>query len=698
MQMPLRLLPAFISRLLLFLMLYVAAGVATGPPTAFAGASQEKVAMANLLRKGMEELVDLDVFLATGTAKPLKLAPSVATVITAEDLERLGVTTLDEALETVPGLHVMPSVTNLFMPSWIIRGIYSQLNPHVLLMVDGQPLRANVNGNKPFSYRIPISAISRIEIVRGPGSAVHGADAFAGTVNVITKAADDIRGTRGGIRIGSFDTQNYWAEHGGSYGGWDIALGADYRKTDGDRGRVIGRDALGSGSPSLAPGPLDTHFDGVSAHLVAQRGGFTSRIFYNEGFETGHGAEVAQILTGDGHSKGRQLLGALSYVSEDLLPDFDLTSTLSGSYIWGENYFRFFPANVRNMVGNPGVNELNGGFELAGDYDGFADHRLRVVGGVSYFSSDPYQRKNFGLGVPVQFGELVDVTDTPYNYLGNQHRSLVYAALQDEWSFANGWELTVGARYDQYSDFGGAFNPRIALVWNTTPELTSKLMYGRAFRPPAFGELHFQNNPATLGNKDLEPETLDSLELAFDYRPISSVRLGINLFAYTINGLIDYVADPAPATTKTASNARDQEGRGFEVEADWAATDALRLRGNFAYQRSKDKDTGRLVPDVPGMKLSADAEWKFLPEWSITGQYLWIADRHRAAGDNRPEIDDYDLVNLVMRRKNILRHWDVALAVRNLFNSDAREPSDGRVPGDYPMEGRSFWAELRYTF
>jgi iron complex outermembrane receptor protein len=74
--------------------------------------------------------------------------------------------------------------------------------------------------------------------------------------------------------------------------------------------------------------------------------------------------------------------------------------------------------------------------------------------------------------------------------------------------------------------------------------------------------------------------------------------------------------------------------------------------------------------------------------------------------DPREEIDDYQLVNLTLRRKNIAGHWDAALAVRNLFDEDAREPSpfDARaplgafIPFDYPLEGRSFWAELRFDF
>jgi len=292
----------------------------------------------------------------------------------------------------------------------------------------------------------------------------------------------------------------------------------------------------------------------------------------------------------------------------------------------------------------------------------------------------------------------VDISDTPYVYLKDQHRLLVYTGIQDEWAFAKGWELTAGVRYDDYSDFGSAVSPRVALVWNTTMDLVTKLLYGRAFRPPTFSEIHNQSNPVTLGNVHLDPETIDTYEVAFDFRPHQDLRLGLNLFEYRINGLIDYVADPLPATTKTAQNAHDQTGRGYEVEADWLAAAGLRLRANFSYQRATYDDTGAVVPDVPAMKFYANAHWKFMPYWSLDGQYFWVGDRHRAAGDIRPQVGAYDLVNLTLRRMNIAKHFDFALAVRNLFDSDAREPGPLSIPNDYPMEGRSYWAEVRCNF
>ena len=113
---------------------------------------------------------------ATGSLKPVHLAPSVATVITAEDIENIGATSLDEVLETVPGLHVEPSGTAFLSSIWSIRGSHTATNPHALLLINSVPY-TQYNGSRPLMYRMPVAMISRVEVVRGPGSALHGADA-----------------------------------------------------------------------------------------------------------------------------------------------------------------------------------------------------------------------------------------------------------------------------------------------------------------------------------------------------------------------------------------------------------------------------------------------------------------------------------------------------------------------------------------
>ncbi|MDD2760682.1 MAG: TonB-dependent receptor [Methylomonas sp.] len=297
---------------------------------------------------------------------------------------------------------------------------------------------------------------------------------------------------------------------------------------------------------------------------------------------------------------------------------------------------------------------------------------------------------------------MVDVSNTSLVYLPTEDRKVRYFLLQDEWQFARDWQLTAGMRYDNYSDFGDTLNPRAALVWETRHDLTTKLMYGRAFRAPSFIELYNINNPGANGNPRLKPENMDSLELAFDYRPHRDVRVGLNFFKYWWKDLIQFVPDTG-GTTITAQNAGAQTGHGGELEAQWKALDNLSLIGNFSYQNSTDENTDQDPGYSPHHQIYLRAEWAFLPDWQAVPQMKWVGERSRSAGDNRPPVSDYAWVDLTLRRTNVLDHMEIAFSVRNLLGVDAREPSpagmpSAAIPYDLPLAGRSFFGEIRLNF
>ena len=116
------------------------------------------------------------------------------------------------------------------------------------------------------------------------------------------------------------------------------------------------------------------------------------------------------------------------------------------------------------------------------------------------------------------------------------------------------------------------------------------------------------------------------------------------------------------------------------------------------YHHAEYKDTGAEVPDTPQWQTYLNAHWDFYPEWSLDAQWFLVGERERTAGDPRPDIDNYSLVNLVLRRRNIAKYVDLALLVKNVFNENVREPSLVYIPNDYPMEGRSVFGEARVHF
>ncbi|MEW6218012.1 MAG: TonB-dependent receptor [Thermodesulfobacteriota bacterium] len=699
-----------------------------------------------------EEMVyrtDRLLLIATDTMRPLHKAPATATVITAQDIADMGATDLAQALEMVPGLHVGLSVLNRMNATYAIRGMATQTNPHVLLLVDGVPVTATYTGSRPESFRLPVANISRIEVVRGPGSAVYGADAFAGTINVVTRESWDLDGTRTGLRLGSFDTSEAWLQHGDSYGDWHLATSLELLESQGDRHRILESDQqslfdtrfnIPNGYPaaSLTPAALDSFYRIGNGQLTVKHGGWTGRLWGWLQDHGGMGAGATQTVAKN-EIQVAYLRGELAYRFEDLAPHLDGSLRLVGSSYRRQPHFQLFPPGSILPIGtdgNIGTTPLAGyvrfpagvngwpsgteraiGFDLVMAYAGWPDHRLRYGAGFRYVDEDAAAEQNFGLGIldartvtllPPPFinpgpVDLTGVTGTDAIFMNDQRRQQGFISLQDEWTLSRNWELVLGGRYDRYSDFGSTFNPRLGLIWDLAADLTGKLLYGRAFRPPSLLELYTRNNPATTGNPDLDPETIDSLELALDWQAAAALRGMVTLYAYQVDNLIEFIQTTPGSPAFVSQNARGQDGHGVEAEVEWRPAAAWRLRANVAWQAAADDAAGAPAAGVPGLAASADAHWRFLADWSVNGQVNWIGnrDRDRVAGDNRDEVPDYALVDAVLRWQPRHRPWQAAVAARNLFDTDAREPSPwGRqgaaLPGDVPLAGRSLMLELQY--
>jgi len=664
---------------------------------------------------GGEEFISL----ATGTAQPISRAPAVASVITADDIEAIGATDLDQILETIPGLHVARS-SRLYNPIYTIRGIYSETNPQVLVLINGIPITNLFVGDRSLIWGgMPVKNISRIEVIRGPGSALHGADAFAGTINIVTKSASEINGTQIGAGAGSFDSQRVWLLHGQSNNGLDVAFSMQYYTTDGQR-EIVESDAqtaldnaLGTAA-SNAPGPVNNQRETLDLRLDLARNDWQLRFGYQGRKNVGTGAGVGPTLDPNGSNDSERFNADLTYKNEDRFDDWDFTGQLSYFDTSAKSDLFLFPAGAsfpngqtfaQGVIGNPDVFERHVRFGGSAFYSGFSDHRIRLGAGVNYAEIDRVREsRNFTLDnnllpTAIAGDSVIDVSNDPnLVFLQPGSRTIQYLFAQDEWNFTRDWDLTAGVRWDHYSDFGSTINPRAALVWQSAYNLTTKLLYGRAFRAPSFAETRNINNPVALGNRNLDPEIIDTIELAFDYHPTQDIGTTLNIFRYELQNIIRFVNNSG---IFTAQNTGNQTGFGLEWEMDWRVNDKLDLLANYAFQKSTDEDTNSDVANAPQHQIYIRSNWEFIHGWQLNTQINWVGSRERAFGDPRDDIDDYATVDLGLRHSFGKLPLDISLIVRNLFDEDAREPSLNGVPApaitnDLPLPGIHGFISLEY--
>jgi outer membrane receptor for ferrienterochelin and colicins len=275
------------------------------------------------------------VRITTGSSQPVTRAPAVATVITAQDIEAMGATDLDQVMETVPGVHVSHSTLG-YAPIYQFRGITSSDNAEVLVLQNGIPMTSVLVGDRGNVWGgLPLENVARIEIIRGPGSALFGADAFAGVINIITKTAADVDGTQVGARFGSFNSRDAWVLHGGKLGPLEVAGYLRVGHTDG-AGETIAADAQTSldalfhTHASHAPGPTNLGRDAVdgSLDLSYQNWRFRAGLKQRDHVQSGPG--IAQALDPTGQNSSERYTADLTYQDKDLFQNWDIT--LQGSY------------------------------------------------------------------------------------------------------------------------------------------------------------------------------------------------------------------------------------------------------------------------------------------------------------------------------------------------------------------------------
>lgn len=654
------------------------------------------------------------ISIATGHKQLIDKAPAVTTVITQEDIRAIGASDITEVLESVPGLHVS-RFTFAFLPTFTFRGIHSDLGPQTLTMIDGVPLTTLSYGDRGRAWTgMPIHNIERIEIIRGPGSALYGADAFSGVINIITKDFNNSK-NQAGVKVGSFNTYETWLFQSGHLNDLKTSFSLEYLHTDGHKEEITRDlqshfDELFGSSASLAPGSINTGKDTLNTRASFNYEDLELRLTYRSDFNVETGAGVFSSLDPNGRQSLRHLIVDLIHRYNQDDSNWNITSRFSLTNLKEDfNFFLSPPESLvsfggppkffqNGVIGNPRYDERHYRGSISAFYSGLSEQVLQFGTGIQIL--DLYkigESKNYdSSGNPL--GGVLDVSNNQdIVYITPGTRDNYYAFIQDEWSFAPDWQLTAGVRYDYYSDFAGTFNPRAALVWNADYNLTAKLLYGEAFRAVSFSELRVMNNPAIQGNQNINPESIKTIELAFDYDPFEDLNLGLNFFHYEIDDRIDLNFDSNTGKA-FVDNIADSTGSGIETELKWQLSDSFRFLGNYAYQKAEDNQSNQNLVGAPNHQFYLRSDWQFAPKWKATGQFNWIGKRKRETGDPRNSLDDYMTFDLNLQYEQTYSPWKINFLVRNLFDEIGKEPAQITIPNDIPLPGRAFFVGLEYNF
>lgn len=649
------------------------------------------VAMADGLPQLKEEIRWLQeerhVTTATKTRESLRKSGSTVTVISADDLEQMGARDLMDALKRVPGFGT--NRFNMGISSVEVRGVKTDFSEKVLFLVNGHPVNNNlVNGGALSSYnRFPVKDIKVVEIVRGPGSALYGANAFVAVVNIITKQAEDIQGVAVSAAAGSFETNQVDMQYGGSLGALDMAFDANIYHSDGWEGDVES-DALGrSGTTDFWQKRYDLGFNARYQDFGVQ-GRYVKR-------EAGGYLGANNVLNNGSEQDYQEYFLEASHNFE-FGTDAFLTSKLYFDHFEFDNLWEILPTGFSDGVNTfpeglylrSPIKHDKTGLELQVTWSWLDRHKLAA--GVAFEHQAQYGVELWSNNGQ---GPLVDISDVA-NWNGSHNRNIRAVYVQDIWDLSDQMRVIVGGRYDDYSDFGNTFNPRASVSWDFSERYQAIATYGSAFRAPTFGELYNINNPSIVGNPLVEPEEIETVEFGVNAWISKRSSAKVTLFHNSIEDIIG--ARPQPSTVSYYDNVGELMVHGIELEYAHRLLDGSSISVNYTYQDPENKLSGNRAADVPLHRANVMFNYRYSRYLSAFVGVLYESALSREAADSRIDVSDQTEVDVALTWRNHADDLSLTASVYNLFDKELVDPAPGVMLSDYPQPGRSLMLEIQF--
>jgi len=631
-------------------------GLALQPVVAFG----EEMELEEMLDLSIEELVNLSVTTPTKSAQKLFETPATVRVITAEEIEERGYFTLEDALSDLPGMQFRNIVG--FNSYVFMRGVPSQ-NNLILLMIDGVQINELNSGGFYGGGQYNLSNVERIEVVYGPGSALYGTHAVSGVINIITKAPKDVQGLRASSLVGNFDTQEHTLRYGYYNDKRDLgfSLSGMFKKSDkadvgGARGDYNWTESMDNGEEDVS---FDAKFQYKSFALgLALQDKDVSRAtkertlgttFDDDGIDW-HIRFLNAYAKYDYEEPEHWSWHSILYfrdttVMDDTRPVIDTGAGTAPGY--QERWYRpNHLAGLESRFGYDITSRVSLTVGVVGEHEslseGFSESRSRSQYLRAARPRDPNMESND---------------------LGS-----VYAQLQ--WRMIDPLSLTLGARYDDSDVYDTVFTPRLGLVLNKD-KLTAKVLYTEAYRAPKMWD--FKDG---LGNADLVPEEMQSVELAVGYSFSDHIRAELATYRNRLKNCLT----------------REEIGVGWRWE-NLGRVDTLGVEGSVEYRKGKWKsyanytytdsedDDGSMVPEIARHMANVGLQYAFTDRLrlDLRGQYLGERKNTHAIGfPGDWWIDDAFVVHGTLSVVD-LHGFDIQVAAKNLLDEEYYHTSDTSV-------------------
>lgn len=647
------------------------------------------------------------VVTATRTENDVKKVPASTQVITQEDIKRGGATSIRNALSMYANIFQKSKVRG-GGHDIIIRGMETK---HSLVMVNGRRISneadANGLGNAMSLDRININDVEKIEIVRGPSSALYGSEAMGGVLNIITKPSKE-QTLLTGLEHTSEDTSHWWHADTGRIGNFSMTLDARFNK--------INRSMLETATESDPYGTAQTYNASLNYYVNDHSYVNAYMDYYSQHLKTDTGTPTMKPITlttssgkmslsgqamleGTGSKAYKQKNYGISWNGKTDKNDWQIQAYMSK--------FNWSTTSNTKVLGSIPPAGMEGMFnyllQKKNTYDfNHDEHNMWAIEGRDSLRVNDHHRVTFGAeyvkekvagtGLGKNGDGVHSITENGTTKSSSEKTLSSYAAyLQDEIEYGK-WFIVPAIRYDHHSAYGSHTSPKIGVTYNATDHFRIKANYGDGFKAPSVSQLYYDldmemgrgNWVHLTGNPNLKPEKSKSWDLGVE----AEFGKGYGSLTYFDNDVDNLITSIPKGKDSNGHNLHRYENvnkariKGLENTLGYRFNDTLEFKVTSTLLDAKDTSAGKDLTQRARLSQiyqliyddHKDTGWSAVL-WNQL-DYKFVTGKAWESGESVKK--SYSLTNFSLTRK-VNKDTRVYGSVQNIFDKkDADCDLDGR--------------------
>jgi outer membrane receptor for ferrienterochelin and colicin len=553
----------------------------------------------------------------------LENVPAVVSVIGPEEIEATPARTVGDLLANLPGVFpAEPQGVGVVTPQKVtMRG--NGFAGHTLVLLDGQRIN-NPSTDYAYLTTMPVRAVQRIEVIRGPFSALYGSSASGGLVNIITKDGEAATHVEPWARSGDFGRHDYGLDAGAVMGDFSLGLFIDHKNVD----NYYLYDDMG-----LDDTNRDYEHNRLHAKLTGTLGQATQLSFSGGTIDAETGYGIGENLGIERYQNLEQ-----SYLNFQITSRLTDKLELKGQADWLTASHEYHGETLVNVVPFPPPPQFN----YQSSVNDTDSDRYHTDLTLNWYLSSGHTLTFGGEAIRTDMkksirhadtGELLEVQGRP-GEVNDEDDTLYSVYAQHDWMILDSLELVIGARFDDYESFGSELSPKATLRWQYINGGNLKLSAGRGFRAPNVNQLYsvpWSISPLIVyqGNPDLDAETLWSYEVSLEQYALEK-KLFFRLTPYYTDAenFITSVREADPLNPggqiMYPDNVDEVEIKGAEVEIAYIVIPALTLFANYNYNETRDGKTDEILDGYPrnSGSLGLRANHAIADDWRLFGSYV----------------------------------------------------------------------------